>query len=434
MSYPKRPAASPLEVDRSRSFTYVGGLLLRRVARGTVGVRAARSPRAKAVMTRAAVFLVVLSFACSEQDSPPIAGFDTADGGCFMTGCFDNDPCTDDLCLESGECLFVPMDAGNACLDDRHCDTGTGNACEIGRCMVNACNLKRCTFELVPDCRPCGTFFGTCDGGDPCNTSICDEVSMTCGPSSRFAECDSRCSRTARDPHEALTFWPGFEGPFAGTITPAALTCERDCECEVAMLLANDSSTDGPRLVTAETHVPLTCRISTCDGPQTVDCGDFVHGRQYIVYGQTLNLGTAKDRAPAPPGSADTAEPFQQSDTLSVMVACPLLSSMLPSSFGSWLATLEYQGQVAALDFDSGPNISSHAFAVDCQGCEAMPLEGLERAALLITAEWPRVRILLSWDSGYAEGDLYPNAMKLVSELKTPDDVPFGHLTLEPVP
>src|SRR5690606_35650642 len=85
---------------------------------------------------------------------------------CFSNGCFDNDPCTEDRCLETGLCLFVPSEPENACRLDFHCDTGT--QCVVGRCEVTDCGLKRCLFEQVPECRPCGPMFGGCFDGDPC--------------------------------------------------------------------------------------------------------------------------------------------------------------------------------------------------------------------------------------------------------------------------
>ncbi|HRE90305.1 MAG TPA: hypothetical protein PK095_14320, partial [Myxococcota bacterium] len=325
-------------------------------------------------MTRA----LALSWLLVASGCPDIESTDTPDvdvdvavdpdleGSCFMSGCFDNDPCTEDRCQQSGVCLFVPNEPENACLQDSHCDTGT--QCLIGRCEVNDCGLKRCNFEQVPECRPCGPMFGGCFDGDPCTPDVCDEARALCEPRPAALECDSRCSAAnALTSAEVQWMGPGFDGSFVGRLHVATPTCESGCECDVPLSL-KDWDSFAPVLVDAQTGQPMTCRLNACGAAPAFDCGARALGREVVVFGTTIRLKADKDAAGAPAEDA-AAPPRGDADAIEVSAMCPSTRAILDGGDGGrWRATLEREGLTATALFEPAPNLGLSFVAIECDG------------------------------------------------------------------
>lgn len=385
-------------------------------------------------MTRAlalSCLLVVSGCPDIESTNTPLVDVDAEvdlANSCFSNGCFDNDPCTEDRCLETGLCLFVPNEPENACLQDFHCDTGT--QCVVGRCEVNDCGLKRCRFEQVPECRPCGPMFGGCFDGDPCTPDVCDEVKAICEPRPAALECESRCSAlNAVTVAEIQWMGAGFETTFVGRLHVETADCETGCECEVPLRL-KDWDSFAPILVDPTTEQPLTCLLNACGNEPVIDCGDKVLGREVTVFGRTMLLGGDKDAAGAP--AQDAAEPPRSEvDALVAATMCPSTRVFSGGGDGRWSATLEREGITVTALFDSSPSVAPFLAAIECDGCEALGLEGM---TLLITPEGDNLWASLSWSAESAQAFLYPIEGALVSELLAPDGSVFGRLALEHAP
>jgi hypothetical protein len=389
-------------------------------------------------VTRALALSCILAVSgCPDIESTdtPFVGVDVdvavepdLEGSCFMSGCFDNDPCTEDRCLETGVCLFVANEPENACLEDFHCDTGT--QCVIGRCQVNDCGLKRCSFEQVPDCRPCGPMFGGCFDGDPCTPDVCDEAKALCEPKPAALECESRCSAlNALTAAEVQWMGPDFEAAFVGRLQASSVSCESGCECDVPLSL-RDWDTFAPVLIDPATGQPMTCRLDACGAQPVYDCGKHILGREVIVHGITKRLDTEKDAAQAPAEDAG-APPRGDADALLVNTMCPSTRVFSGGGDGRWRATLEREGVTVTALFDSSPSVAPLLTAIECDGCEALGLEGL---SVLITPEGESLWTTLSWATGSAQAFLYPTEGALVSELLEADGSVFGRLALEHAP
>lgn len=385
-------------------------------------------------MPRALIVTLGLSLlmACPET-SDSGDGFSDADADfentCFALGCFDEDPCTEDRCMDTGLCVFVPMEPENACLQDSHCDLG--NPCVIGRCEVNGCDLQRCTFEHVPNCIPCGPMFGSCFDSNPCTPDVCDEATSMCQPKEPELECDSRCSpNSAMSANEAMWFGVGFEGSFIGTLTTHEESCEVGCECDVKAHLV-DFTVPGPMLIDDETGLPLTCRLSTCGATRTVDCGSYVHGREYVVWGLTMLAGSEKDAAGAP-RAIDVSPPPDQPDALRVKAMCPSGRFTEAGIMGPLRGTLVSGDDTAVLHFvPTGFEAGTTYAMADCEGCDHLPFQ---TATLQLTPESDSLRATLFWSDGNAQALLYPTEAGYVADLLTQDGTVFGHITLDPAP
>lgn len=385
-------------------------------------------------MTRAlALSCLLVASGCPdiEGTDTPLADADAEvdlENSCFVNGCFDNDPCTDDRCLETGLCLFVPSEPENACQQDFHCDLG--NPCVVGRCAVNGCGLSRCTFEHLPECRPCGPMFGGCFDGDPCTPDVCDEAKALCEPKPAALECESRCgAQNAVTVAEVQWMGPDFEASFVGRLHVATPTCESGCECQVPLSL-KDWDSFAPVLVDPMTEQPMTCQLNACGAAPVIDCGERTLGREVIVFGRTMRLAAEKDAAGVP--AQDAAEPPRgDADALRVATMCPSTRVFFQGGDGRWLATLEREGATVTAIFDPGQSVASFLTATECDGCEEAGLEGL---TLLITPESDNLWAQLNWSTGAAHAFLYPIPGALVSELLASDGSVFGRLVLEHAP
>ena len=107
-------------------------------------------------------------------------------------GCDDGDPCTDDVCLVSGNCIYVPMPDGAKCQPDGDWK------CEGGLCScTSTCGVKECG----PD--NCGGTCGDCNDGVVCTQDLCklddgtcthlaDDESCNDGDSCTMDHCDAK--------------------------------------------------------------------------------------------------------------------------------------------------------------------------------------------------------------------------------------------------
>ncbi|HRE90304.1 MAG TPA: hypothetical protein PK095_14315 [Myxococcota bacterium] len=386
-------------------------------------------------MSRALVFSALVGvLACSDVNPgvPVPADIEvTSSESCLREGCFDNDPCTEDQCLATGQCVFVPNDPENACIEDHHCDLGT--ECVIGRCEVNECGLRRCSFEEVADCRACGPAFGeACSDRDPCTLNFCDASAGRCD--FERLECDARCSTQAAMAAEgAGPLEAGVQRAFIGPVTAFEKTCPTGCRCEVpSYLLAGTPS--GLRLLDPTSGVPMTCRLDACGDEPILDCAPFYKSREIVVFGETVDL------EPGPPARSG-APLVHIPDALRIHTSCPAVRN-IGSFGGSWRATLQrgpsHEGDTLPdLGFGeatmrligfAAPTIDGARFeAHDCEACDSL---GLFDVTLEIQRENEGYAATFHWSNGKAIGSLRPIEGALVANLETAAGSPFGRLLL----
>ena len=89
----------------------------------------------------------------------------------------DDNPCTDDLCL-NGECTHATVAGCQVCWNDGDCD-------DINPCTLDTCEIDGCENTLISDCVAC-TQDDDCDDGDPCTVD-------SCGPENRCNQSDAGC-------------------------------------------------------------------------------------------------------------------------------------------------------------------------------------------------------------------------------------------------
>lgn len=376
-----------------------------------------------------AALLLAFTGACTDPAPSLIGEADTA-GGCFVSGCFDDDPCTDDQCLPSGQCIFVRMDAANACLTDLHCDLG--NPCVTGRCVENKCGDLRCSFEEAPGCRPCGGNFGECFDGNVCTPDVCDVETGRCQQEGAPQGCDARCPVGGATPiFEAQWFGTGFTGGFIGRLEVSTTSCDSGCECDAPAVLMGDAGAS-LSLFRSETLERWTCRLSTCGGTMAVDCGELALSREYVAWGFTMSMNTGGKDAAAPfPG--DAGAPPQPADSLAAEVLCPSTRLLDRALIGPWSATLERAGGIAHFDLMVDAAGGSVRFiGIECDGCDAVGLDARE-LTLDVTVGDP-VSAIFRTSAGGAQGSLYAGPFMLSGDLFGADGVTFGRLSLEPVP
>ena len=128
-----------------------------------------------------------------------------AAGECVCGACDDDNPCTDDSCLEDGSCTFV----ANAfpCDDDDACTVG--DECSEGACVPEApvdcnddvdCTLDGCQPESGCQSQPLDA---ACNDGDPCTLDSChategcqhegQPVDCVLGPWLAWSQCTEPC-------------------------------------------------------------------------------------------------------------------------------------------------------------------------------------------------------------------------------------------------
>jgi hypothetical protein len=81
----------------------------------------------------------------------------------------DDNPCTDDVCLDGG-CAHEFIPGCEVCLEDSDCD-------DANPCTVDSCAVEGCTNESISGCVACATDI-ECDDGNACTTDRCDRDNL----------------------------------------------------------------------------------------------------------------------------------------------------------------------------------------------------------------------------------------------------------------
>lgn len=206
------------------------------------------------------------------QEPGPDAG-GSPDAGLGV--CDDGNPCTADLCADSG-CVHLPVPDGTPCDDGDACNglsACLGGSCEPAAplrcvsadpCMVGRCDpAQGCLFTALPD----GT---SCDDGDACNgREVCRAGRCRSGPPLVCNDANP-CTTDRCDPRLGCVYTPLAEGLSCGETNACqeAGTCQRG-EC----LAPSPRSCDDGN----------PCTSDTCDGvagcqhpalPNGTSCGD----------------------------------------------------------------------------------------------------------------------------------------------------------------
>jgi hypothetical protein len=315
-------------------------------------------------------------------DDEVLIGVDTnTPTGCFITGCEDGDPCTDDFCIENGaRCIHVARNAIEACQTDFHCDDD--NPCTIDKCGTDVeCNLQRCTHEFIEGCRACRSSqtggalppdFNECDDGNPCTDEVCGD-DLVCHTSQPDRACDPRCVSTQALPLDAVQYNYVYDGQSViGQAAPSlGLFCEGGaCACDADLALKGDSGWGFPVRASAAEPGPLMCDVEVCDTPGA-SCTPLVAGATYVVWGHFVTA--TRFAAPAPPpedagAQADVALPPTVT-ALEVEGYC--LSTQVEHAAGDYEGELVVGAAIANFEL----TIAGGRGAIrDCVGCEAVGL------------------------------------------------------------
>lgn len=374
----------------------------------------------------------VLAVGCGQAE--PVVEIDTR-LPCFESHCIDHDFCTEDRCLPSGECVFVPNNPELACQTDLHCDSE--NPCVTGRCKLDRCDNLRCEFTEASGCRPCGPLFGHCDDGNPCTAERCDEASGMCIFGVEVEGCDRRCSVSgAVRVIDAAWVHPGFEGAFRGRVGVADFGCDGGCECDKPARLVEDISAIA--LEAAPGVEPRTCRVSSCGGALDVDCGPFAYGREYVIWGlgSWRDPASAKDSIPPRPEPDAGGAPMPQGvNALRVDGFCPSTALGDGALLGPWAGVYESGGLIAELQLSlrlvEGSWVSAEAVVVGCLGCAAV---GLGQGRMTVDVTEPGLLLGFEVDGRPALARVLGREGRLTGDVLRDDGSFVGILTLTPLP
>jgi hypothetical protein len=172
--------------------------------------------------------------------------------------CGDDNPCTDDRCLE-GYCANVPVEAGAPCRDNDLCN-GEETCDALGVCQS-------------------GTTV-RCEASGPCVTSACDAETGRCAesPVDGCCERDADCAVRDGPPCEAHRCRPETHA-CETVLIPGCCSVDTDCEagaCETATCDPEKNQCSRRRIpgcCTADADCPGdTCAVGRCDladGPGT---------------------------------------------------------------------------------------------------------------------------------------------------------------------
>jgi hypothetical protein len=195
-------------------------------------------------------------------DEGACIGGDKVDGCCLFSGeCEDQDPCTEDECVENA-CAhpfgFAPCNDQNPCTTKDHCDgeglcSGSGILCEDGNpCTADTClpDTGSCQSDQAPD----GT---ACEDGNPCTTpDLCSQgLCVALG-----SICD--CTQDA----DCLSFEDG-------DLCNGTLRC-KDFECSVDPLTVIGCNPAGDTPCVKNTCDPATSQCAPKAAADTTGCDD----------------------------------------------------------------------------------------------------------------------------------------------------------------
>jgi hypothetical protein len=192
--------------------------------------------------------------------------------------CHDDNPCTDDECIDALGCVFklnaAPCDDGDPCTVGDHCNAGNcagGNAldcddavaCTVDSCVADAgclftpdhaaCNDDNpCTDDICDPDNGCihNLNASPCQDGDPC--TIGDTCDLGSCQSGEFTDCSdgNACTTDGCDPELGCTH------------TPTAGNCDDGDACTNADHCEVGECVGGPVLTCVDAH---DCTIDSCD-------------------------------------------------------------------------------------------------------------------------------------------------------------------------
>lgn len=384
------------------------------------------------------------AWACGDDESRPPISF------CV---CDDGDPCTDDFCIQPGECQHVPAAAALACHGDHHCNEATscnGGTCEpfLGcgflRCTVEPrvcddgddCTLDRCepgtgcVFARVDqggvcsaasdcdddnactegfctdfpgcgrfcehrpnDCKPCES---ASDCGAPCQVSRCVQGACVYEPPDRF--CDYQC-------FAPITIDVDKDGDgidFRGLAAPIDTDCD-GCRCQRELVLVGKERHLTLRVESVDGPPWGMCEVDRCSGVTT--CAPLRAGRGYMVRGPWRQADRVVNGVHLGPY------------TMGVDTSCLAVHSEL--MLGPWRMTLELEGGVttqfeaAVVSVDEGPTRFEVAGTTDGIGIPAQ--------TMLLPSGTFRLGTRLETKLGPFEGDVFSGPNAIAGDLIGPD-------------
>lgn len=208
------------------------------------------------------------------------------------TDCEDGDPCTDDVCLVGGVCLFA---SNPLCCEDAN-DCNGVLACHTGQCVDN-----RCSLTVTPGCEDdAGTTNDIAVSSEPAGTSqadttsepmtassvdVTDEVVDTADPESTFPAPSGDATTSEGVPTDGDTAASDAPATSADTNAPAATSRAEATNSETFPAASSDGGTtsgDVPQVIKPTMGEPWKDPMpiltpfasgaeSTDDSPSTAD-------------------------------------------------------------------------------------------------------------------------------------------------------------------
>ena len=217
------------------------------------------------------------------------------DGECGgdIYDCDDDNPCTDDICVEEEDgCVNVPNTAAcsddNACTDNDLCKAGKCSgesiSCENDNpCTSDACDTEQgCTYAPVTNACDDGN---ACTDDDVCADGICAGASITCDD-------NQMCTDDSCDPDTGCQFYDNELACEDGDVCTINDVCSGGLCKSGAVSSCDDGqtcTTDSCDPVDGCLHVPLdgsscddgnpcttgdVCNQGICNGEGSLDCDD----------------------------------------------------------------------------------------------------------------------------------------------------------------
>lgn len=174
---------------------------------------------------------------CGDTEAASTTDADTSDDllGVLCgsdTDCEDGDPCTDDVCLVGGVCLF----ASNPLCCDTAEDCDGVLACHTGACVDN-----RCSLTALPDCGDdAGAQSGPATSEAPTSEPATGEPATTSGP-------DATSGAATTDGSDVTSASPDTDGVTSESVTTSdAEMTTSGLATDVAPVPSGEASTSGP--------------------------------------------------------------------------------------------------------------------------------------------------------------------------------------------
>jgi hypothetical protein len=261
------------------------------IDRCTMGVGCTHTPRTGAECDDASV--CTRNDTCSDQGVCTGIAITCRDTYQLWDGTTEPNPCTDDTCDPVLGCVFVPND--NACSDGNVCTVD--DTCIDGACVGvrDSCNDDDpCTDDYCIDgpgggCRN-QTFYGPCDDGDACTRNdSCTGTPPQCIGQVRVCNDNNPCTSDSCDSAVGCVFAPIHGG--ACTPVGGSDACTVNFECIEGQCMGEPKVCDDGEGCTNDWCDPtFGCRFV----PTTTDCDD----KNACTVGENCATGTCTNGTP----------------------------------------------------------------------------------------------------------------------------------------